>query len=155
MFDKVGVYKIATSCSVRCLPDNLPSKQSSSSYPFGHFVSIVLRTIARTAALELFSLFVVEQDLSHLCPPLRFRNQVPTFAVRETDVSRHNGGTLSAPLKPLRDDSALKALFASEGFKGGTRGAPIMPRNVSLSDSKCWNGKQKWVKAPTLVMVRK
>ena len=31
---------------------------------------------------------------------------VPTFAVRETDVSRHNGGTSGAPLKPLRDDSA-------------------------------------------------
>ena len=23
-------------------------------------------------------------QLTHLCPPLRFRNQVPTFAVRET-----------------------------------------------------------------------
>ena len=31
---------------------------------------------------------------------------VPTFAVRETDVSRHNGGTTGVPLKPLRDDSA-------------------------------------------------
>ena len=28
---------------------------------------------------------------------------VPTFAVRETNVSRHNGGTSGAPLKPLRD----------------------------------------------------
>ena len=35
---------------------------------------------------------------------------VPTFAVRETDVSRHNVGTSGAPLKPLRDDSALRAL---------------------------------------------
>ena len=25
-------------------------------------------------------------------------------------VSRHNGGTTGAPLKPLRDDSALRAL---------------------------------------------
>ena len=41
-------------------------------------------------------------------------------------VSRHNGGTAGAPLKPLRDDSALSA--------------PLMPRDVSLSDSKCWNG---------------
>ena len=41
---------------------------------------------------------------------------VPTFAVRETDVSRHNGGTSGAPLKPLRDDSALRALsFCTEG----------------------------------------
>ena len=46
--------------------------------------------------------------LTHFCPPLRFRNQllptVPTFAVRETNVSRHNGGTSGAPIKPLRDD---------------------------------------------------
>jgi len=39
---------------------------------------------------------------------------VPTFAVRETDVSRHNGDTLGAPLKPLRDDSALRALSCSK-----------------------------------------
>ena len=31
-------------------------------------------------------------------------------SVRETDVSRHNGGISGAPLKPLRDDSALRAL---------------------------------------------
>ena len=35
--------------------------------------------------------------------------------------------------------------IVSEGFKGGTRGAPIMPRDVSLSDSKCWNGGHEWV----------
>ena len=33
---------------------------------------------------------------------------VPTCAVRETNVSRHNGGTSGAPLKPLRVDSALR-----------------------------------------------
>ena len=43
-------------------------------------------------------------------------------------VSRHNGGTSGAPLKPLRVDSALKAL--STRFKGGTRGSPIMPRDA-------------------------
>ena len=43
---------------------------------------------------------------------------VPTFAVQDTNVSRHNGAT---------------------------SGAPIMPRDVSLSDSKCWNGGQKLV----------
>ena len=36
---------------------------------------------------------------------------VPTFAVRETDVSRYNGGTCCAPLKPLRDDSAYQVVF--------------------------------------------
>ena len=40
----------------------------------------------------------------------QFLPTVQTFAVRETDVSRHNGGTSGAPLKPLRDDSALRAL---------------------------------------------
>ena len=39
--------------------------------------------------------------------------------VRETDFSRHNGGT---------------------------RGSPILPRDISLSDSKSWNVGQKWVK---------
>ena len=39
---------------------------------------------------------------------------VPTFAVRETDVSRCNGGTSGAPLKPLRDESALRALLCRE-----------------------------------------
>ena len=73
-----------------------------------------------------------------------FLPTVLTFAVRETNVSRHNGGTSGAPLKPLRDDSTVRAL-SSQGFKGGTRGSPIMPRDVSLSDSKCWNGGQKWV----------
>ena len=49
-----------------------------------------------------------------------FMPTVPTFAVRETDVSRHNGGA---------------------------SGAPLMPRDVSLSDSKCLNGGHEWVKA--------
>ena len=35
--------------------------------------------------------------------------------------------------------SSAESTIVSEGFKGGTRGAPIMPRDVSLSDSKCWN----------------
>ena len=41
-----------------------------------------------------------------------FLPTVPAFAVRETNVSRHNGGTSGTPLKPLRDDSALRALSA-------------------------------------------
>ena len=35
--------------------------------------------------------------------------------------------------------------IVSEVFKGGTRGAPTMPRDVSLSNSKCWNGGHEWV----------
>ena len=47
--------------------------------------------------------FELRPRMQHTLP---FLPTVPTFAVRETDVSRHNGGTASAPLKPLRDDSA-------------------------------------------------
>ena len=43
-----------------------------------------------------------------------FMPTVQTFAVRETDVSRHNGGTSGAPLKPLRDDSALILIIPVE-----------------------------------------
>ena len=74
--------------------------------------------------------------LTHFCPPLRFWNQFlptdPTFAVLETDVSRHNGGTSGAPLKPLRDDSVLRVLSSLRGLRGATRVSPIMPRDVSL-----------------------
>ena len=46
-----------------------------------------------------------------------FLPTVPTFAVRETNVSRHNGGPSGAPLKPLRDDSALRALSSLSGYQ--------------------------------------
>ena len=60
------------------------------------------------------------QYLTHLCPPLR-----STFAVRETDVSLHNGGTSGAPLKPLRDDSAQPPRALSS--LSGLRWAPALP----------------------------
>ena len=43
-----------------------------------------------------------------------------------------------------------ESTIVSEGFKGGTRGAPIMPRDVSLSDSTCWNGGHEWVGSETV-----
>ena len=61
---------------------------------------------------------------------------VPTFAVRETDVSRPNGGTSGALLKPLRDDSVLRVLSSLRGL----RRAPEVPHYAerrSLSGSKC------------------
>ena len=67
-------------------------------------------------------------------------------------VSRYNGGTSGVPLKPLRDDSALRALSFLRGLRGGTRGSHIMPRDVSLSDSKCWNGGHEWVKEKSHVV---
>ena len=54
-----------------------------------------------------------------------FMPTVPTFAVRETDVSRHNGGTSGAPIKPLRDDSALRALSSLRGLRGSPEVPPL------------------------------
>ena len=53
---------------------------------------------------KLFSACIFSAPLNPFLPT------VLTFAVRETVVSRHNGGASGAPLKPLRDDSALRAL---------------------------------------------
>jgi len=58
---------------------------------------------------------------------------VPTFAVRETDVSRHNGGTSGVPLKHLRDDSAMRALSSLRGFRGAT----LMTGNA-YEGKDCW-----------------
>ena len=56
--------------------------------------------------------------LKSICYFNQFMPTVPTFAVRETDVSRHNWGTSDAPLKPLRDDSSLRALSSLRGLRG-------------------------------------
>ena len=61
-----------------------------------------------------------------------FMPTVPTFAVRETDVCRHNGGTSGAPLKPLRDDSALRALSALRGLRGAPEVPPLCRETQSL-----------------------
>jgi len=65
-----------------------------------------------------FHLFFSYKLLRLLLCQNPFLPTVPTFAVRETDVSRHNGGT---------------------------SGSTIMPGDVSLSDSKCRNGGYEWV----------
>ena len=59
-------------------------------------------------------------------------SSVPTFAVRETDVSRHNGGTSGALLKPLRDDSALRTLSSLRGLRGAPEVPPLC-RETSVS----------------------
>ena len=61
-----------------------------------------------------------------------FMPTVPTFAVRETDVSQHNGGTSGAPLKPLRDDSALRALSSLRALRGAPEVPPLC-RETSVS----------------------
>ena len=60
-----------------------------------------------------------------------FMPTVPTFAVRETDVSRDNGGTSGAPL------NASETIVLSEHYRlRGLRGAPEVPpvcRETSVS----------------------
>ena len=65
-------------------------------------------------------------------PDWKFLPTVPTFAVRETDVSQHNGGTWGAPLKPLREDSALRALSSLRGLIGHPRFPHYAERRQSL-----------------------
>ena len=57
---------------------------------------------------------------------------VPAFAVRETDVSLHNGGTSGGPLKPLRDDSAVRALSSLRGLMRAPEVPPLC-RETSVS----------------------
>ena len=57
-------------------------------------------------------------------------------------VSRHNGGTSGAPLKPLRVDSALKALSTLRGLWGAPEVPPLCRETQSLADRKCWT--QRW-----------
>ena len=40
-------------------------------------------------------------------------------------VSQHNGGTAGAPLKPLRDDSALRALSSQRGLRAAPEEPPL------------------------------
>ena len=81
-------------------------------------------------------------SLSGSCTPVRCRRRRLAFR-QETN------GSHSSPWRMQIQDfvrvGRTEGTIVSEGFKGGTRGAPIMPRDVSLSDSKCWNGGHEWV----------
>ena len=47
-------------------------------------------------------------------------------------VSRHNGGTSGAPLKPFRDDSVLRALSTLRGLRGAPEVPPFCREMQSL-----------------------
>ena len=59
-------------------------------------------------------------------------NEVPTFAVRETASLGIRGDTSGAPLKPLRDDSALRILSSLRGLRGAPEVPPLC-RETSVS----------------------
>ena len=74
--------------------------------------------------------------------PILFLNPfVPTVAFSQLSsniccprdcVSRHNGGTSGAPLKPLRDDSVLRALSSLRGLRGAPAVPPLCRETQSL-----------------------
>ena len=47
-------------------------------------------------------------------------------------VSRHNGGTSGSPLKPLRDDSVLRALSSLRSLRGTPEVPPLCRETQSL-----------------------
>ena len=47
-------------------------------------------------------------------------------------VSRHNGGTSGAPLKPLKVDSVLRALSSLRGLRGASEVPLLCPETQSL-----------------------
>ena len=54
-------------------------------------------------------------------------------------VSRHNGGTAGAPLKPLRVDSALRVLSTLRDLRGAPEVPPLCRETQSLGQQmKNW-----------------
>ena len=51
--------------------------------------------------------------------------EIHVFAVRETGVSRHNGGPIEGPLKPLRVDSKFFNLNYTYGRENGASGGLV------------------------------
>ena len=88
------------------------------------------------------------RGLTHFFPPLRFRNQVSTFAVRETASL----GIMGAPRVPPLNPSETIVLWEHYRLWALCSEHPRFPHYAerrSLSDSKCWNliaKTQRWVK---------
>ena len=92
------------------------------------------------------SILVMQQIALRVCTLQMFNPFIPTVAFNiccpKTDVSRHNGGPSGAPLKPLRDDSALRA----PSFLGGLRGAPEVPPLCRETQSLGQQMLERWEK---------
>ena len=63
------------------------------------------------------------REINPFVPTVAFSLLSSNICCLRDCVSRHNGGTSGAPLKPLRDDSALRTLSSLRGI----RGAPAVP----------------------------
>ena len=99
----------------------------------------------------MYSMYKVNNIVPCCCSvssPIILGHRSPTFAVRETDVSRHQGGPIEGPPETPR----TSVLWCTGGFRGALNWAPLMPRDVSLSDSKCLKITIITMKKPTLAL---
>ena len=83
--------------------------------------------------IKILSFCLFRYDILHnpLMPVGNYSYQFFICCPRDC-VSRHNGGTSGAPLKPLRVDSALKALSTLRGLRGAPEVPPICREAQSL-----------------------
>ena len=112
---------MSTSICTHTLKKRFPSKLKIScrifsiqkNRPFPFFVGQLRRnlsafTINKLKMIHFLLQLLVENDLSDpFLPTVAFSQPSSNMCCPRDCVSRHNGGTSGAPLKPLRDDSAL------------------------------------------------
>ena len=65
-------------------------------------------------------------------PTVAFSQPSSNICCPKDCVSRHNGGTSGAPLKPLGDDSALRTLSSLRGLRGTPEVPPLCRETQSL-----------------------
>ena len=65
-------------------------------------------------------------------PTVAFSQLSSNMCCSRDRVSRHNGGASGAPLKPLKDDSALRALSTLRGLRGAPEVPPLCRETQSL-----------------------
>ena len=63
-------------------------------------------------------------DLTNFCPPFQH--------LLSERLTSHDGGTSGAPLKPLRDDSALRTLSSLGGLRGAPEVPPLWTKRTSV-----------------------
>ena len=84
----------------------------------------VMLTKSRIVAINIHNVALI---LNPLMPSGAFNIWRPRDC-----VSRHNGGTSGAPLKPLRVDGALRALSTLRGLRGAPEVPPLCRETQSL-----------------------
>ena len=75
--------------------------------------------------------YVVRININPLMPIGNYSCQFNICCPRDC-VSRHNGGTSGAPLKPLRVDSVLRELSTLRGLRGAPEAPPLCRDTQSL-----------------------